>query len=166
MTSETTNTSAPATPAPTRAQVRATEQAAARSAKVEANAARKAANAAKRADGVIGTLHNALQTPQGTTKAEIVGVLTIKFPERDPIGMSTTVGIQLSRLQAKHGKIVSRKVEGRGLVYGYETTVQFPAEGSQGTPTPAPAKVEKVETTESAKVEAPKVVRRPGGKKQ
>lgn len=127
--------------APTKAEVRMAEQAAKRAAKETAKALVKAKNAERRANGVIGTLHQALSNPYGTTKREILATLTDKFPERDPIGMATTVGIQLSRLQKKYGKIVSRKQGERGLVYGYEATVKYTPEGSDGTTTPTPVGV-------------------------
>jgi hypothetical protein len=128
--------------------------------------ARKAANAEKRANGVIGTLHQMLSTETGATKKEVLAALTEKFPDRDPIGMATTVGIQLSRLQKKHGKIVSRKQGERGLVYGYEKIVKYTSEGSEG----APSKEEMVaKVTEAAPVEqeAPKAAAKSkGGKKR
>lgn len=123
------------TPAPTKAEIIAAERLAKREAKAAANAWRKAKNAEKRANGVIGTLHQMLSVPQGATKREVLDALTARFPERDPIGMATTVGIQLSRLQKKHGKIVSRK-QPRGMVYGYETSVKFVPEGSPGVTIP------------------------------
>lgn len=123
-----------AAPAPTKAEIRAAELKAKREKKAADLAARKAANAEKRANGVIGTLHQMLQAERGATKKEVLAALTEKFPDRDPIGMATTVGIQLSRLQKKHGKIVSRKQGERGLVYGYEKTVQFAPESSEGAP--------------------------------
>jgi hypothetical protein len=152
-TQTTTTQPATTTPAPTKAELRAAELKAKREAREAAKAATKAANAEKRANGVIGTLHQMLLDPKGCTKKEVLAALTVKFPDRDPIGMATTVGIQLSRLQKKHGKIVSRKQGERGLVYGYEKTVQFAPEGSAGTPAPAPAAP--VETP-AAPVEAPK----------
>jgi hypothetical protein len=142
----TTQTGAPATPAPTKAEVRAAELKANREKKAEQKAATKAANAEKRANGVIGTLHQMLLVPAGCTKKEVLAALAVKFPERDVIGMATTVGIQLSRLQKKHGKIVSRKQGERGTVYGYESTVQFAPESSPGTPAPVAPVAAPVET--------------------
>lgn len=136
-TNEGNSTTPPAVPdavAPTKAEQRLAEQKVKREAKEAEKAKRKIDNAAKRADGVIGTLHKMLQAEGGTTKKEVLAALTEKFPDRDPIGMATTVGIQLSRLQKKHGKIVSRKQGERGLVYGYELTVKFQPESSPGAP--------------------------------
>lgn len=130
------------TPAPTKAEQRLAEQKAKREQKEAAKAKRKAENLEKRSNGVIGTLHQMLQVESGATKKEVLAALTAKFPERDPIGMATTVGIQLSRLQKKHGKIVSRKQGERGLVYGYEKSVKYTAEGSEGAGTPAPVAVQ------------------------
>jgi hypothetical protein len=137
-TNTTTEQATPATPEPSKAEKLAADRTAKRAAKAFAKMMRKARNAEKRANGVIGTLHQALANPHGTTKREILQTLTDKFPDRDPIGMATTVGIQLSRLQKKYGKIVSRKQSNRGLVYGYERTVQFAPEGSNGTHAPVP----------------------------
>jgi len=150
MTTETTTqeTTTPTTPAPqgvptpTKAELRAQELRVKREAKQAEKDARKAVNAEKRANGVIGTLHQMLQVPSGCSKREVLAVLTQKFADRDPIGMATTVGIQLSRLQKKHGKIVSRKQGDRGLVYGYETTVKFAQEGSNGVVAPTPTPVQ------------------------
>jgi hypothetical protein len=122
------------TPAPTKAEARAAELKSKRDKREAEKAARKAANAEKRANGVIGTLHQMLMQPNGVTKKEVLAALTERFPDRDPIGMATTVGIQLSRLQKKHGKIVSRKQGERGLVYGYELLVKFAPEASEGAP--------------------------------
>lgn len=97
--------------------------------------ARKAANAAKRADGVIGTIKQALQQPNGTTRAEVLATLTSKFPTRDPMGMVVTVGIQFSRLAKSTGVPIDNKViEGRGRVYGFRNTIQFPPVVVEGTP--------------------------------
>lgn len=128
-TTESTTTTAPAAPArPSKAELRAAELKAKREAKEAAKIARKAELASKRADGIIGTLKAALDTPTGTSRKEILAVLTAKFPDRDPIGMAVTVGIQLSRLQKTTGrKIVSAKVKSRERVYGFEGVVQFPA---------------------------------------
>lgn len=106
-----------ATPAgPTKAEQLATKRAEARATKEAARAARKAATAEKRANGVIGTLKQALEA--GTTKKEVLATLTAKFPDRDPIGMATTVGIQLSRLPKSTGREITSVVEeGRGRVY-------------------------------------------------
>lgn len=128
----------PTTPEPTKAEKLAAERAVIRAAKALAKALRKERNRQKRANGVIGTLHQNLLLPQGVTKREILAILTDKFPDRDPIGMATTVGIQLSRLQKKFGKIVSRKQGTRGLVYGYSDTVQYEPEGSNGVVPVAP----------------------------
>jgi hypothetical protein len=166
MTNEAT-TQTPATPAPTKAEVRAAELKAKREAKQAEKDARKAANQSKRENGVIGTLHQMLQVETGCTKREVLAALTEKFPDRDPIGMATTVGIQLSRLQKKHGKIVSRKQGERGLVYGYEKSVKFAPETSEGAPDKA-AIVAQVaaqpEATPVAETPAPKGGRK-GGKK-
>lgn len=142
-TTETTTTTAPAAPAgPTKAELRAAELKARREAKAAAKEARKAELAAKRADGIIGTLKNALDTAEGTSRKEILAVLTTKFPDRDPIGMAVTVGIQLSRLAKTTGrKIVSAKVDGRDRVYGFADKVRFPAIVVEGTPTTAPVNV-------------------------
>jgi hypothetical protein len=159
MTTDSTTTQTAATATPTKAELRAAELRRNREAKQAQKDATKAANAEKRANGVIGTLHQMLQQPNGCTKKEVLAALTEKFPDRDPIGMATTVGIQLSRLQKKHGKIVNRKQGERGLVYGYELTVQFQPEGSAGTPAPAP-----VEVPAPAAVETPAETVAPKGK--
>lgn len=74
--------------------------------------------------GIIGHLRTQLWDPNGTTKQEMLVLLTQLFPGRDPYGMSVTVQIQLGRLQRKWGKIVSTKVDGRGRVYGFLTHLQ------------------------------------------
>ncbi len=133
-----TQTAAPETPAvapqPTKAELRAIQVKANREAKEAAKAARKADLALKRADGIIGTLKQALTTPAGTSKQEILATLTAKFPTRDPIGMSTTVGIQLSRLQKTAGKIISYKDAARGRVYGFDATLVIPEGQLSGPP--------------------------------
>jgi hypothetical protein len=160
MTSETTSTQ----PTQTKAELRAAELKAKREQREAAKAAKKAANQAKRENGVIGTLHQALLRPAGVTKKEVVAELTAKFPDRDPIGMTTTVGIQLSRLQKKNGKIVSRKQPNRdGLVYGYERTVQFAPESSEGAPDKATLVAA---ATVAEQAPAPAAPAKKGGKKQ
>lgn len=118
-----TTTEAPA-PTQTKAEALAAERAAKRAEKEAAKEARKAANKAKREDGVIGTIKAALSTPAGVTKSEMLAQLQAKFPDRDPMGMACTVGIQFSRL-SKTRKVVNRKLD-RGRVYGFQDTVQFP----------------------------------------
>ncbi len=71
--------------------------------------------------GIIGHLRSNLWTAQGVSKREMVAKLTVLFPDRDPIGMAVTVGIQLGRLQKKFGKITSYKHATRGRVYGFAT---------------------------------------------
>lgn len=96
-----------------------------RQVKLTAKQNQKAATTAKRADGIIGTLSAALEL--GTTKKEIMDALTVKFADRDPLGMVVTVGIQLSRLAKTTGRtIVKTKVEGRGNVYQYADKVPAP----------------------------------------
>jgi hypothetical protein len=160
MSNEAATTAVDTTIAPTKAEQRLAEQKAKREQKEAEKAKRKAANAAKRANGIIGTLHQALLTERGTTKKEILATLIEKFPDRDPIGMATTVGIQLSRLQKKHGKIVSRKQDPRGLVYGYEKSVRFAPEVSEGTPAP-----DHGATPVAAPAQAEPPVAKPQGKK-
>lgn len=89
--------------------------------------------------GIIAHLRNQLWSPNGTTKGEMVTLLTKLFPTRDPYGMAVTVGIQLGRLQKKYGKISSTMVLNRGRVYRFDpvgpqvvTTTPVP------TPTPTP----------------------------
>lgn len=127
------DTNSAAAPTQSKAEIRLAEQAAKREQKARFKEATKIANAEKRANGVIGTLHQMLMVESGATKKEVLAALTAKFPDRDPIGMATTVGIQLSRLQKKHGRIVSRKQGERGLVYGYEKSVKYSAETSEGS---------------------------------
>jgi hypothetical protein len=74
--------------------------------------------------GIIGHLRTALGNPSGITKGEMNVRLAALFPDRDPMGMATTVQIQLGRLQKKYGKISSVMVEGRGRVYGWESTLE------------------------------------------
>jgi hypothetical protein len=154
------------TTAPTKAEQRATELKAKREAKEAAKAKRKAENAEKRANGVIGTLRQMLQRPEGATKKEVLASLTEKFPERDPIGMATTVGIQLSRLQKAHGKIVSRKQGERGLVYGFEATVKFAPESSEGAPdkVAVAAAIAEQQATEAQTLNAEAAASAKGGK--
>lgn len=126
----------------------------ARAAKKAEKDAAKAATLAKRADGIIGTLYSALCTTAGTTKKEILDVLTAKFPAKDRDGMAVTVGIQLSRLakqaSPKHpeeypnGRPVSSfKDSTRGRVYGFTDVLIVP----EVSIAPA-APVETTETTE------------------
>jgi hypothetical protein len=110
---------------PSRAELRAEELQLKREKREAEDKARKEANAAKRASGVIATIHQALSAPQGTTKDEVLAILTEKFPDRDPAGMAVTVQAQLNRLQRRYGKIINQEVEGRGKVYGYEASVKF-----------------------------------------
>jgi hypothetical protein len=85
--------------------------------------------------GIIGNLRTMLWQPDGCTKAEVLATLVTLFPDRDPYGMSVTVQIQLGRLQKKWGKIVSQKVDGRGRVYGFATTLNvFPSAALPGAP--------------------------------
>jgi hypothetical protein len=86
--------------------------------------------------GIIGHLRTALGNPSGITKGEMNVRLAALFPDRDPMGMATTVQIQLGRLQKKYGKINSVMVEGRGRVYGWEATLEVAQ--------PAPAVAEQV----------------------
>jgi hypothetical protein len=74
--------------------------------------------------GIIGHLRTALSNPGGVTKGEMNVRLAQLFPDRDPMGMATTVQIQLGRLQKKYGKISSVMVENRGRVYGWEATLE------------------------------------------
>lgn len=150
----------------TKAEALAAERKAKRDAKAAEKTARKAANAAKRADGVIGTLHKALLNPYGTTRKEILDHLATKFTERDPLGMATTVGIQLSRLQKKNGKIVSRSQPNRGVVYGYEQTVQFAPESSNGAPSKTEIVAKAVEQTPPATPAPSTTPKSKGGKKR
>ena len=149
-TQGTPETPAAATP-PTKAELRAAQVKANREAKEAAKAQRKADLAVKRADGIIGTLKQALTDPKGTTKQEVLTTLTAKFPTRDPIGMSTTVGIQLSRLQKTAGKIISYKDAARGRVYGFEANLVIP----QGQLSGPPATVTDSTPETRAEVEAP-----------
>lgn len=145
-TGATVDTNAPTTTtaeAKTRAEAEASQRKADREArKAEKLAAKeKAAKdlAERRANGVIGTLSQALATPQGTTRKEILAVLTAKFPGRDPFGMNTTVGIQLSRL-SKTRPVVNFEVPDRGRVYVYADVpdrVTGTAKPAQATQAPA-----------------------------
>jgi hypothetical protein len=122
-------------PAPTKQQLLDAARKVARQAKADAKAAQKAANLAKRLDGVIGTIRKALENPNGTTRKETLDLLVAKFPDRDPMGMVVTVGIQFSRLAKSTGvPIENYKVEGRGRVYGFSNTLVRPAVVAVGTP--------------------------------
>lgn len=124
MTDKNSTTPEATAPTQTKAEALAAERAAKRAEKEAAKEARKAANKAKREDGVIGTIKAALAQPDGVTKSEMLAQLQSKFPDRDPMGMACTVGIQFSRL-SKTRKVVNRKLD-RGRVYGFQDTVQFP----------------------------------------
>lgn len=148
-TTSTTQT-APATTEPTKAQKLAAERAEKRAAKEAAKAQKKAENAAKRADGVIGTIKAQLSRPEGTTKAETLAALQAKFPDRDAMGMSCTIGIQFSRL-SKTTPVINRKLGDRGRVYGFATTVKFPEEVAEG---PAEKPVTKTMAPSTAPIDA------------
>lgn len=68
-------------------------------------------------DGVINTIRTMLR--RGATKGEILTELVTRFPERDAMGMATTVSIQISRLGKKHGGTTKANVAGRGVVYTF-----------------------------------------------
>ncbi len=130
-----TITAPAAAAAPTKAELRAAELKAKREAKEAEKIARAAELKNKRKDGVIGTLAAALDTKEGTTRNEILAKLTAKFPDRDPVGMAVTVGIQLSRLAKSTGrKIVNAKIEPRGRIYGFADKVEFPQAVLAGPP--------------------------------
>lgn len=92
--------------------------------------------------GIIGHLRSRLWDPNGTTKGEMLVRLQSLFPDRDPMGMATTVQIQLGRLQKKYGKIISVSVDKRGRVYGFEATLTV----GGATPAAPAGEIEELET--------------------
>lgn len=139
----------PALATPATPEVEVTEQSAAPAEVAESTETVETAPAAKlealvydKQIGIIGHLRSALNNPAGVTKGEMNVRLVQLFPGRDPMGMATTVQIQLGRLQKKYGKIISVMVTGRGRVYGFEATLA----------NPAPVVVEAAEVTEQVEV--------------
>ena len=62
--------------------------------------------------GVISTIIEMISRDKGASKEEMLKVLTDKFPDRDPAGMSKTITIQANR--HKSSKETDEK---RGLVF-------------------------------------------------
>lgn len=68
--------------------------------------------------GVIATIHEVMATPEGGTKEEILAVLVERFPERSPLGMKTSVDIEVSQIPRKvKREKLKYEVEGRGMVF-------------------------------------------------
>jgi hypothetical protein len=68
--------------------------------------------------GVIATIRELMERPEGATVSEAVARLTSIFPDRPPQGMATTVRIQVNRLAKANGRsTTSVTEEGRGRVY-------------------------------------------------
>ncbi len=144
-----------AAPAPSKQELLDADRRAKRAAKATEKNARKVANAAKRADGVIGTIRSMLEQPTGATRKEVLDVLTVKFPTRDPLGMAVTVGIQFSRLAKVGGAIGNYKHITRGRVYGFEKVLVRPAVVVEATPAAVTEPVVQAEQIETAEVAAP-----------
>jgi hypothetical protein len=78
----------------------------------KAKPAPKAKKEGKKGPGVISSIIELISAPKGASVDEIVAVLTKRFPDRDPKGMTAT-----ARIQANRNAASKEKTEDRGLVY-------------------------------------------------